>query len=157
MNREKGYTLIETLVALSLMIILSAGGLYGWQSWQQQQRLWQTATQLRDYLLFLRNDANWHNRDRLITAHYVETRWCLVADTAITEGCPSGKPAVFLPPWPEVSLAAMTPSLGFYGLRNTAWAGSITLQSDAGRWEAILSGLGRVRLCQSDGGHQCQS
>ncbi len=52
MNKQTGYTFIETLVAVSLVIILSAGGLYGWQSWQQQQRLWQTATQLRDYLLF---------------------------------------------------------------------------------------------------------
>ncbi len=43
MNREHGYTLMETTVTLTLMMILSVGGLYGWQRWQQQQRLWQTA------------------------------------------------------------------------------------------------------------------
>jgi hypothetical protein len=32
-------------VTLTLMMILSVGGLYGWQRWQQQQRLWQTAVQ----------------------------------------------------------------------------------------------------------------
>jgi prepilin peptidase dependent protein A len=58
MNREHGYTLMETLVTLTLMMILSVGGLYGWQRWQQQQRLWQTAVQVRDFLLFLRDDAN---------------------------------------------------------------------------------------------------
>ncbi len=52
MNREHGYTLMETLVTLTLMMILSVGGLYGWQRWQQQQRLWQTAVQVRDFLLF---------------------------------------------------------------------------------------------------------
>ncbi|HFT3212421.1 TPA: prepilin peptidase-dependent protein [Klebsiella variicola] len=31
MNREHGYTLMETLVTLTLMMILSVGGLYGWQ------------------------------------------------------------------------------------------------------------------------------
>ncbi len=66
MNREHGYTLMETLVTLTLMMILSVGGLYGWQRWQQQQRLWQTAVQVRDFLLFLRDDANAYNRDRVL-------------------------------------------------------------------------------------------
>jgi len=154
MNIEQGYTLIETLVAVSLAIILSASGLYGWQSWQQQQRLWQTASQLRDYLLFLRNDANWHNRDRLITVHRDTQRWCLVAALPEPEGCPVNNPWVFLPPWPDVSLASITPSIGFFGLRNTAWAGSMTVENSAGRWAVIVSGWGRIRLCQ--GGGQCQ-
>jgi hypothetical protein len=37
-----------------VMMILSVGGLYGWQRWQQQQRLWQTAVQVRDFLLSAR-------------------------------------------------------------------------------------------------------
>lgn len=49
MNREHGYTLIETLVTMVVVVILGASGLYGWQSWQRQQRLWQTACQVRDY------------------------------------------------------------------------------------------------------------
>ena len=32
MNREHGYTLMETLVTLTLMMILSVGGLYGCSS-----------------------------------------------------------------------------------------------------------------------------
>lgn len=156
MKKMQGYTLIETLVAVSLVAILSGSGLYGWQQWQQRQQLWQTASQLRDYLLFLRNDANWHNRDRFITARHEATRWCLVAENRDGDGCPAGNPWVFLPPWPDVALVTITPSIGFFGLRNTAWAGNITVQNEAGQWAVILSSFGRIRLCEVTGGQQCQ-
>lgn len=71
MKKENGFTLIETLVAVSLVVILSASGLYGWSSWQGQQRLWQTASQVRDYLVFLRNHANRYNREHRITLQQV--------------------------------------------------------------------------------------
>ncbi len=80
MNREHGYTLMETLVTLTLMMILSVGGLYGWQRWEQQQRLWQTAVQVRDFLLFLRDDANAYNRDRVLRVGQDEVGWCLSAE-----------------------------------------------------------------------------
>lgn len=148
MNRQRGYTLIETLIVISLVLILSASGLYGWRSWQQSQRLWQTASAVRDYMLYLRNDANWHNIDRRLRVNRTAQRWCLVADDAVQAGCPSGNPAVFQPLWQEVALSKITPNLAFFGLRNTAWAGSIALSSVAGRWTVVVSGWGRVRLCE---------
>ncbi|ENB8318759.1 prepilin-type N-terminal cleavage/methylation domain-containing protein [Escherichia coli] len=38
MKTQRGYTLIETLVAMLILVMLSASGLYGWQYWQQSQR-----------------------------------------------------------------------------------------------------------------------
>lgn len=148
MNREQGYTLIETLVAVTLVVILSASGLYGWRSWQQEQRLWQTASALRDYLLYLRNDANWHNRDRRLRVNREAQGWCLTADDTVLAGCPAGNPAIFRPPWIEVSLSKITPNLAFFGLRNTAWAGSLMVSSGAGSWTVVISSWGRIRLCQ---------
>ena len=128
MKNEHGFTLIETLFAISLVVILSATGLYGWDSWQQRQRLWQIACQVRDYLAFLRNDANRHNSEH----------------------------RMMKPLWPEVTLSDVTPALGFYGLRDTAWAGHIRVQSRAGAWWVIVSNGGRIRLCNAAGESLCQ-
>lgn len=156
MKREQGYTLIEMLIALSLMVILSAGGLYGWQSWQQQQRLWQTAVQVRDYLVMLRNDANWHRRDRIPQMENSAQGWCLNAIRAGQAGCAVQSVYVLRPQWPEVALSEITPALGFYGLRNTAWPGHLTLKSAAGSWTIIISGWGRIRLCKGSTNKECQ-
>lgn len=48
------------------------------------------------------------------------------------------------------------PGLGFYGLRSTAWAGNLRLQSEAGSWSIVISHWGRIRLCRSDSAGGCQ-
>ncbi|HHZ6946002.1 TPA: prepilin peptidase-dependent protein [Klebsiella pneumoniae] len=154
MNREHGYTLMETLVTLTLMMILSVGGLYGWQRWQQQ-RLWQTAVQVRDFLLFLRDDANAYNRDRVLRVGQDEVGWCLSAEGEGPD-CASGTSFTLRPRWPGITLAGVTPGLGFYGLRSTAWAGNLRLQSAAGSWSIVISHWGRIRLCRSDSAGGCQ-
>ena len=147
MNRQRGYTLIETLATLALVMILGTSGMFGWKSWQQQQRLWQTAVQVRDYLVLLRDDANWHNRDRLLSVGKAEQGWCLsAADTPAD--CAAQGPFTLRPQWPEVSLANITPGLGFYGLRNSAWAGHIRLQNAGDGWNIIVSNWGRIRFCR---------
>lgn len=153
MDREHGYTLIETLVTMTLVVILGSSGLYGWRSWQQQQRLWQTACQVRDYLVLLRDDANWHNRDRVLNSGQSTAGWCLSANG--TTDCSVRSAFTLQPLWPEVSLSAMTPGLEFYGLRNTAWAGHIRLQSAAGKWNIIISNWGRIRLCRGEETASC--
>lgn len=156
MKKQQGYTLIEMLVAMLIMVSLSATGLYGWQQWQQQQRLWQTACQLRDYLLQLREDANWRNRDHILTAVKEGSSWCLVSSVAAQPSCMPRSTLVFTPLWRDVSLAEITPSLAFYGLRNTAWAGHIRLKSGAGEWRVVVSPWGRIRLCERNETDACQ-
>ncbi len=93
MKTQRGYTLIETLVAMLILVMLSASGLYGWQYWQQSQRLWQTASQARDYLLYLREDANWHNRDHSISV-IREGTLCISANLRVepSEECDASVP-----------------------------------------------------------------
>ena len=124
MKKENGFTLIETLVAVSLVVILSASGLYR------------------------------HNRDHQITRQRVGDRDCLVSSAV--QGCEKDSPFVLLPLWPEVAIGEVTPSLGFYGLRDTAWAGRIRVQSRAGDWLIIVSDGGRIRMCKVSEGGQCR-
>lgn len=155
MKKQQGYTLIEMLVVMLLIISLSAAGLYGWQRWQQQQRLWQTACQVRDFLLQLREDANWHNRDHTITIIREKSSWCLISSASGQHTCQPRTTLVFTPRWHEVEVVDITPDLAFFGLRNTAWAGHIRLQNAAGQWRLVVSSWGRIRLCRSNDIQAC--
>lgn len=143
---------METLIALTLLAILSASGLYGWQRWQQHQHLWQSGIAVRDYLLWLRSDASAHNRAYQILQADDEQGACLT----VVSTCEQNDPRVLRLAWPEVSVDEVTPALGFYGLRDTAWGGHIRLKSPAGRVVAVVSGWGRIRLCQTAEATSCQ-
>lgn len=150
MNKQQGFTLIEIMIAVVLVIILSGAGLYGWQSFRLHQRLWQTAWQVRNYLELLRDDANWQNRDHGISVSKTEDGWCLLSSVNEQAGCTADNPFALRPLSPGVALTDITPSLRFFGLRNTAWAGHIVLRNPAGEWRIIVSGGGRIRMCQPE-------
>lgn len=154
MKKEKGFTLMEMLIALSLIVTLSAAGLYGWRRWQQQQQLWQTARQVRDYLVVLRNDAWRNNRDHIVTLQRAGKQWCLLK-TGIP-ACQADNAFVLMPQWSDIQVTELTPALGFYGLRDTAWAGRVRLQSQAGEWLILISAGGRIRMCNGKGEFACR-
>ncbi|KAA1275983.1 MULTISPECIES: prepilin peptidase-dependent protein [Citrobacter] len=156
MKKQQGYTLLETLIAMLIVVALGASGLYGWQRWQQQQRLWQTASQVRDYLLQLREDANWRNRDHVINVLREGGTWCLASSATSQTSCQPVSPLIFTPLWADVEMVEITPSLAFFGLRNTAWAGHIYLKNAAGEWRVVVSGWGRIRLCERSEADQCR-
>ncbi len=145
---------MEMLIAISLIMTLSAAGLYGWRRWQQQQQLWQTARQVRDYLVVLRNDAWRNNQDHTVTLKQDGKRWCLLK-SGIPE-CQADNAFVLTPQWPDIQVTELTPALGFYGLRDTAWAGRVHLQSQAGEWLILISAWGRIRMCKGEGEFACR-
>jgi prepilin peptidase dependent protein A len=154
-TKQHGFSLIEMLVVIVIVAMLSAGGVYGWQQWQQQQRLWITTQQIRNLLEQLRSDANWHNRDHLLMVNRTGKTWCLASKLLEANLCHSDGRWRLLQPFADVDITGATPNLGFYGQRNTAWPGHIDLQSGAGKWRVIISAQGRIRVCEVIGSNKC--
>ncbi len=156
MNREHGYTLMETLVTLTLMMILSVGGLYGWQRWQQQQRLWQTAVRCGIFCSFCAMTPTPTTGTACFASAEDEVGWCLSAEGEGPD-CASGTSFTLRPRWPGITLAGVTPSVwGFMVCAAPPRAGNLRLQSAAGSWSIVISHWGRIRLCRSDSAGGCQ-
>lgn len=148
MNREQGFTLMELMVVLIIVALLAAGGLGSLARWQQQQRLWQSALALRQFLLYQRDRALAANMTvQLTTQHQGRILAATNPDDV------NDTPALFDTGAADIRLNPVRERLGFYGNRATAWPGHITLSSSAGRWRAVISAWGRVRLCRPDTGN----
>ncbi|UYU31286.1 prepilin peptidase-dependent protein [Siccibacter colletis] len=157
MNRkQQGFSLVEMMVAMIVVLILSAGGVSAWQQWQAQQRLDQTARQIRTWLTLLRNDANWHNHDHQVRLQRNGEMWCLVSNGSTGEPCLKGKTFQFMSEWPDIRLAELTEGLAFYGLRNSAWPGHIRICNRAGERLVVSSVWGRIRIVDTPGEAVCQ-
>ncbi|MCT4702778.1 prepilin peptidase-dependent protein [Enterobacteriaceae bacterium H20N1] len=152
---QRGFSLMEVLLVMVIIVALSAGGIYGWQKWQQQQRLWITVQQVRNLLQQLRSDANWKNIDHLLRLTHSDTRWCLSSRLAADTQCADASRWQLAQPFAEVELVEMTAGLGFYGIRNTAWPGHLVVRSPAGEWHIILSAWGRIRTCKASEAKKC--
>ncbi|MEX5412016.1 prepilin peptidase-dependent protein [Atlantibacter hermannii] len=145
--RTRGFTLMEMMVVMVIVTALAGAGIYSWRDWKQQQQLREAALQVRDFLTFLREDANWHNRDHLLWTHQRGEAWCMGSKTEEQATCEQRSPWQIAITASDVQLTEITPGLGFFGLRNTAWPGHIRLRNDSGEWKIIVSAWGRIRAC----------
>lgn len=150
-----GFTLMEMMVVMTIVIALSGAGIYGWRDWKQQQQLRQTSLQVRDFLTRLREDANGYNRDHLLWAEKQALGWCLGSRAEAKVNCETPSPWHITTVSPDVDVAEITPGLGFFGLRNTAWPGHIRLRNKSGEWNIVVSAWGRIRACNMKSGTAC--
>lgn len=145
MNRN-GFTLLELLVVMVIASILTTAAAGSWQQWRQTQRLNASARQIQHFLLRLRNDANWHNRQALLW-RTSGVPWCLGSGPR-QQHCAGRQRWLLLAPWREIKLLSLTEGMGFYGRRNVAKPGRIVIASAAGERHIILSSRARVRICR---------
>lgn len=151
----RGFSLPEIMIVLLITSTLSAGGLAGWQRWQQHQRLWEATHQLSQFLHLLRSDANTHNRDHILIFWPQPQGGCFTSQGQSERPCDGSHSWQFIPGSRGISVVEMTPGLGFYGLMNTAKPGHITLRNAAGMRKVIVSAWGRIRHCAVGQSGQC--
>ncbi|WP_369789838.1 prepilin-type cleavage/methylation domain-containing protein [Rouxiella sp. WC2420] len=139
-------TLIEIMLVLGLIAMLSIGSLQGWREHQQRARLEQQAQMLRIYLSGLQAQSYQYNLSHLL--------WTIVGKSGCVGSgikpadCASAGDSLFKPTAPDITVGVYSEkTMGFYGLRNMAQAGHITLTNAAGTIRVILSARGRIRLC----------
>lgn len=145
--KERGMTLIEILVVIALIAMCSLWGLQGWRAYQQSLVLEQHAQRLRSYLTELQAEANAYNRSMVLWA--IEGFGGCVGHASPPTECRSqGNPSRFVVSAPTLEVLDFTNKvMGFYGIRNAAQAGHITLRNSAGSLRIILSARGRLRIC----------
>ncbi len=139
-------TLIEIMLVLGLVAMLSIWSLQGWREHQQRAQLEQQAQRLRIYLTGLQSQSYRYNQTLLLWA-IVGKEGC-VGSGVKPVGCSLSQTGLFEPTAPDITVGIFSEKImGFYGLRNMAQAGHITLSNAAGTVRVILSARGRIRLC----------
>lgn len=143
--------MLELLVVLTIVALMAGGGLHGWIQYQQAIRLEQSAQQLLDFLSRVQANAYWHNETRTAKLIPQGELWCMVTgqnEKQAEEACRENHPGQFVRRTQDVVLAKFTSNVfTFFGLRNAAQAGHISLSNSAGQLRLIISVRGRMRLC----------
>lgn len=143
--------MLELLVVLTIVALMAGGGLHGWIQYQQAIRLEQSAQQLLDFLSRVQANAYWHNETRTAKLIPQGELWCMVAgqnEKQAEETCRENHPWQFVRRTQDVVLAKFTSNVfTFFGLRNAAQAGHISLSNSASQLRLIISVRGRIRLC----------
>ncbi len=143
--------MLELLVVLTIVALMAGGGLHGWIQYQQAIRLEQSAQQLLDFLSRVQANAYWHNETRTAKLIPQGELWCMVTgqnEKQAEETCRENHPGQFVRRTQDVVLAKFTSNVfTFFGLRNAAQAGHLSLSNSAGQLRLIISVRGRMRLC----------
>ena len=142
-------SLIEMMVVVALVAMCTLWGLHSWRGYQQALKLEQQAQHLRLYLYDLQAEANNYNRSAILWA-ISGTGGC-VGTGARPAVCSAAGGRVFVVSEPDIELFDFTDKvMGFYGLRNAALAGHLTLKNAAGSLRVVLSARGRLSLCSEN-------
>jgi len=143
---EEGMSLIEMMVVVALVAMCTLWGIHSWRNYQQALKLEQSAQQLRLYLFGVQAEANNYNRSAVLWG-IAGTDGCVGTGTP-PSGCHNAVGKIFATHGSGVELLAVSEkNMGFYGLRNAALAGHITLKNSAGSLRIVLSVRGRLRTC----------
>ena len=142
-------SLIEMTVVMGLVAMCTLWGIQSWHNYQQALKLEQSAQQLRLYLYGIQAEANNYNRSAALWV-IAGANGCVGTGTRPSD-CHHAVGKIFGINEPGIELLAVgEKNMGFYGLRNAALGGHITLKNSAGSLRTVLSVRGRLRSCSEE-------
>ncbi|MGI9321280.1 MAG: GspH/FimT family pseudopilin [Thiogranum sp.] len=170
-TRPSGFTLLELLVTLALVGLLAGLAVPAMGRLLDTARLRSATEAFSQELQQARNHALSHQQRIYFSLSVAADRWCYgwgelaacdckAGDSEAT-ACRTGSDSQrrlhrrLSTDFPSVKLNTTRPAasrtLHFSPLRGTATADSFALRNDAGELHVIVSPLGRVRTCSTDG------
>ncbi|MFU2316092.1 prepilin-type N-terminal cleavage/methylation domain-containing protein [Rahnella sp. PCH160] len=143
---EQGMSLIEMMVVVVIVAMCALWGMHSWHGYRQALKLEQHAQRLRLFLYGVQTEANNYNRSAVLWA----MSGCVGTGMRPAD-CNAAGGKVFTVNDPDIELLDFSDNVtGFYGLRNSAMPGHLTLKNTAGSLRLILSARGRLRLCSEN-------
>lgn len=166
MYRFAGFTLLELLTALAVIVILLSVALPGFQQQRQAAQLREAASRLYSDIQQTRGEARRLGSDALNIYFFGDEQWCYrITDRSDADcsGCDAlcdiaADGRVRGLSWrelPLVSLASVTyrgRELGFQRQRGGLSAGHVLFRSGPQQLMVRSSGYGRLRICSPDAG-----
>lgn len=162
-----GFTLVELLIALTILVILITGAIPAMSDVVERQRLYNAAETIAADLRMVRNEALSRDSDEMVVSFQPGSDWCYgVAATACdchalideADSCTLARNRAlhhFTRHATEFSHITLTNAgflrgarVGFDAVRGLSQPGTITIASRSGKQLAIkVSLMGRVRIC----------
>lgn len=162
---ERGVTLIETAVVLTLLAIAVSTAVPGFQGLVARKRLDGVATQLATDLQYVRTEAVARNVAVRLSFHADAGGSCYVIHTGAKAQCSCSGPApaactgdaeqiktVWLPATQQVAVQASAGSILFDPLHGTSTpTGTARVIGTSGAIHHVVNLMGRVRSCSPEG------
>lgn len=159
-----GFTLLELMATLAVMLILLGLGLPSYQQQRQAHQLLAAADGLYGHIQLARNEARARQDPAINIYFFAGNRWCYrITDRSDRECdscsaiCDIGQDGLLRganwSDYPDVTLQEIAytgDELGIGIRRGTLGAGHVTFASGAMQVSVKTSGLGRIRLCSVD-------
>lgn len=168
---SRGFTLVELLIALAILVILVTGALPAMGDLIERQRLYNAAETIAADLRLFRNEAISRSHDEVVVTFKPGSDWCygVASETCDCHALITDSDSCTLArntrlfrftrhaeAFNKVSLiearSLRGTTVAFDGIRGLSQPGTLTLESQSGHQLAIkISLMGRVRICTPDG------
>lgn len=148
-----GFSLLELLIVLVIISLMTSVITRSIGQYRQCQALQHASLKLISFLIRVQAQANWLNQSRQIRIKKITDYWQITAtvehiakDNNTNENLVTHVMLLDDKSLEQLNYNALAPII-FYGRRNMALAGHISLINNTGEIQIIISTRGRIRRC----------